>query len=123
MNSNAQQYLALGEEYIPRIKSGEQVIDEVITHFDFDKVQTAMKALRWTYVGDPEPPTIEVLRANARTLLQAVLEEREEGLEHQMGGFCASLYPGAAVRLGFTVTSSVAYLQADIPSTEGVKSR
>lgn len=115
MNTISQQFLALGEEFIPRYKTSEEVIEEVMAGFDFEKVLVVMKALRWGYRGNPEPH-IDALREAARTVLQTTLEEREEGVEHQMGGFSASWHPGDGVLLCFKVTSSFAYLEADAPA-------
>ena len=114
MNTNTQQYLSLGDEFIPWIRTTSELIDEVIANFDFRKVETAMKALRWSYSGDEDSPSLEALRNTARTLLESVLAEREEDVEHRMGGFTASWHTDGGVSLRFTVASSFVCVEADL---------
>ena len=105
MKKDDQQYLPLGDLVLPRVDSNQEMIDEVINHFDFERVRTVMSAVGWTYFGEPEAPSIEMLQAKARDLLDAVTEEKEEGVELQSGGFRASWYPDDSILLTFVVVS------------------
>ena len=111
MKKDDQQYLPLGDLVLPRVDSNQEMIDEVITRFDFLRVQTAMRALGWSYFGEPEAPSVEMLQAKARDLLEAATEEKEEGFELQSGGFRASWYPDGSILLTFVVASGHASMR------------
>ncbi len=118
MKNNSQQYLPLGDLVRPRVDFNQAMIDEVISRFDFQRVQTVMDAVGWTYFGESEAPSIQTLRANARELLEAVIEEKEEGFESQSGGFRASWYPDDSILLTFVVASGHACKGDVIPLPE-----
>lgn len=105
MKKDDQQYLPLGDLVLPRVDADQEMIDEVINHFDFLRVQTAMQALGWSYFEESEAPSIETLQTKARYLLEAVTEKKEKGVELQSGGFRASWYPGGSILLTFVVVS------------------
>jgi hypothetical protein len=48
-----------------------ETIDRVIQDFDFDRAQTTMRALNWTWAGSKDVPTIRVMEREARRLLRA----------------------------------------------------
>jgi hypothetical protein len=81
------------------------LVDQIIEGFDFSRVQKAMAALGWAYAGTDAPPPIETLKATARTLLENASSEKDEGVEFQCGGFCASWCNGDVLRLTFEVAS------------------
>jgi hypothetical protein len=123
MTNNSQQYLPLGDLVLPRVDYNRAMIDEVISRFDFQRVQTVMNAVGWTYFGEPEAPPIETLRAKARELLEGVTEENEEGFELQSGGFRASWYPDDSILLTFVVASGHASKGDVIPLPEPTVAR
>ena len=85
------------------------LVDAIIEGFDFLRVQTAMAALGWAYVGADAPPSIELLKATARRLLENAALEKDEGVQFQCGGFCASWCNGDALFLTFEVASAHAH--------------
>lgn len=63
----------------PEIATLEDMIDEIIEHFDFDKVQTAMAALDWKWGSTQEglsSPTIKELKKAARERLENAAKAR-----------------------------------------------
>jgi hypothetical protein len=63
-------------------------IQEILTHFDFQKVQTAMKALNWTWYGSNGTPTIDEMRATALNLLRSATKDlSEDYYSSSTGGF------------------------------------
>ena len=77
-----------------------QMIDDIMDNFEFDKVQTAMEALDWQWAGKGIP-SIEQLRETAVYLLKSAAELRldayldsywEEGIINSTGGFQATAY-------------------------------
>ena len=72
-----------------------QMIDDILDEFDFDKVHKAMKALDWRWVGTGVP-TIDELRNGAHHLLRGAANSRLyefkhehwlEGIQNSTGGF------------------------------------
>jgi len=55
-------------------KTMEQMVNETIENFDFDKVQLTMKALNWTWWGDRTIPTKERMIDTAKGLLNGAME-------------------------------------------------
>jgi len=73
-----------------------QMIDEIIDEFDFNRVQRAMDYLNWKWVG--ESVTVDMLKEEARRLLKGAAEARlgdyknthwEQGIINATGGFQA----------------------------------
>lgn len=63
----------------PQIATLEDMIDEIIEHFDFGKVQTAMAALDWKWgstQGGPSLPTTKELKKAARERLEDAAKAR-----------------------------------------------
>lgn len=123
MTKNSQQYLPLGDLVLPQVDYDQAMIDEVISRFDFQRVQIVMNAVGWTYFGETEAPSVETLRAKARDLLEAVIEECEEGFELQSGGFRASWHPDDSILLTFVVASGHATKGDVIPLPEPTAAR
>ena len=48
----------------------QKQIDEIMDHFDFDKVAKVMDFLKWTWHGSEFSPEVYELRARARDLLK-----------------------------------------------------
>lgn len=72
MTNDCQPYLPLGDVVLPQPDPTPQLVEEVMNRFDFQRVQTAMRALGWTYFSETESPSLETLRATARHLLESV---------------------------------------------------
>ncbi len=105
MTDICQPYLPLGDVMLPQPDPTPQLVEEVMIRFDFQRVQTAMRALGWTYFNEAESPSLDTLRATARQLLNTVAEAKEAFVEHQSGGFRACWYPAGTVALTFVVES------------------
>ena len=54
MTANSQPYLPLGDIVLPQPDPTPQLVDEVMNRFGFERVQTAMRALGWTYYNETE---------------------------------------------------------------------
>ena len=94
------------------------MVNEVLAHFDFDKVKQTMDALDWTWRGSKETPTIQELKEEAERLLNNAIdqvlstknEERHEvGWIAATGGFKAMAWKTkkgklAKVQLEFIVS-------------------
>lgn len=61
--------------------------DEIIKHFDFEKVHKTMVTLNWTWQDSPEPPTIGELVLTAQELLTDLVEKNHTAIG--TGGFMA----------------------------------
>jgi hypothetical protein len=77
-----------------------QMIDDIMDNFDFDKVQTAMEALDWQWASKGVP-SIKQLKETAVYLLKSAAELRledyleshwEQGIINSTGGFQATAY-------------------------------
>jgi hypothetical protein len=77
-----------------------QMIDDILDEFDFNKVHKAMEALDWRWVGTGVP-TIDELRNGAHHLLRGAANSRLyefknehwlEGIVNSTGGFQATAY-------------------------------
>jgi hypothetical protein len=77
-----------------------QMIDDIMDNFDFNRVQTTMDALDWQWAGE-EVPSIDRLRETAVYLLKGASKLRlgeyldsywEEGIINGTGGFQATAY-------------------------------
>ena len=66
-----------------------EIIEEFLDEFDFDKVQKTMEALEWTRHNTyPETPRISQLRKLARSLMKSCVEHEEYTIA--TGGFFVS---------------------------------
>jgi len=94
------------------------MINEVLAHFDFEKVHTVMKALNWTWAGGADVPTINDLKEWAEQRMESAIEQAvsPKNKEHHnigwvsnSGGFKAMAWKTkkgklARVQLEFIVT-------------------
>lgn len=86
------------------LKRQQEVIDEVMDWFDFDKVHKAMKALEWKWAGCLNGvPEVPELRKKARELLKYCLEAPKDTYTGT-GGFVAEKR-GDLLFLRFEVSS------------------
>lgn len=51
----------------------DQRIEAILNNFPFDRVGTAMAALKWSWGEDSGPPTETTMRSTARRLLRRIL--------------------------------------------------
>jgi hypothetical protein len=105
MPNECQPYLPLGDVVLPQPDLTPQLVDQVMNGFDFQRVQTAMRALGWTYFNETDSPALETLRDTARHVLESVAQEKDAFVEEQIGGFRACWYPAGTVALTFVVES------------------
>jgi hypothetical protein len=77
-----------------------QMIDEIMDEFDFNRVQRTMDYLNWQWAGEGVP-TIESLKKSAERLLRGAAEARlgqykdthwEQGIINSTGGFQAMAF-------------------------------
>lgn len=69
-------------------KTNQELIDEILDNFEFEKVHKVMTFLDWRWVG--VLPDVADLRAQARKLLKECLKFRGEKPRHiETGGFMA----------------------------------
>jgi hypothetical protein len=72
----------------------QDVINQIISNFDFEKVHKVMILLNWAWSKTyPEVPTIGILVLTAKELLEDVLAE-EDGTTIETGGFEAQRFNG-----------------------------
>ena len=64
-----------------------ETIMDCLDEFNFDKVQSVMFHLNWTYSDSKDVPTVEYLRKQARKYLMAVTKE---ALETKSENICAT---------------------------------
>ena len=70
----------------------EIMIDDIIKHYNFQKVQDVMIFLNWTWVGSLESPSINELKNKAREELNNVYdlsEKHQDNASIMVGGFRA----------------------------------
>ena len=72
-------------------KSMEDKIEEIIEHFDFEKVLDVMKHLdwKWSIGNENRTPNIPELKSRARDVLQDVVDDQHTFWSISTGGFCA----------------------------------
>lgn len=94
------------------------MINEVLAHFDFEKVRTVMDALNWKWFDTADIPTIAELKESAEQRMESAIkqvldpnnkEHRDIGWISASGGFKATAWKTkkdklAKVRLEFIVT-------------------
>ena len=75
-------------------------IEDILDHFDFEKVRKAMVALDWKWASVGDVPSIADMRKTARTLLRYCEEYVGDDAYYYTatGGFwaCVRQYPGDA---------------------------
>jgi hypothetical protein len=82
----------------------QELIDEILDQFDFEKVHLTMKALGWEWmdVGVPEAPN---LRKSARRLLQEATKSPSPYSKISSGGFVVEKDVDGFLELRFEVSS------------------
>lgn len=82
-------------------------IDDIMDNFNFNKVETVMKATNWTWVSTHGVPVEHELRKQARELLKSVSQHyvSELGFRYAIstGGFKATKYYDGELELEFIV--------------------
>ena len=70
-------------------KNENEIIEELLDEFDFNRIQKTMEALEWTWHNTyPEIPRIGQLRKLARSLMKSCIEHEE--YTTTTGGFFVS---------------------------------
>ena len=105
MTDNCQPYLPLGDAVLPLPDPTPELVEQAMKRINFERIQTAMQAVGWTYWSESEAPSIETLRAKARGLLETVADEKQDGVELHSGGFRASWYFPNTLVLTFVLES------------------
>ena len=82
-------------------------IDDIMDNFNFNKVETIMKATNWTWASTHGVPVEHELRKQARELLKSVSQHyvSELGFRYAIstGGFKATKYYDGELELEFIV--------------------
>ena len=80
-------------------------IDDIMDNFDFNKVETVMKATNWTWASTHGVPVEHELRKQARELLKSVSQHyvSQLGFRYAIstGGFKATKYYDGELELEF----------------------
>lgn len=80
-------------------------IDDIMDNFDFNKVETVMKATNWTWASTHGVPVEHELRKQARELLKSVSQHYVSELDFRYaistGGFKATKYYDGELELEF----------------------
>lgn len=86
----------------------DQRIEALLDNFPFDRVGTAMAALKWSWGGDSGPPTETTMRSTARRLLRRIAEtppSQAVDLAISSGGFRVRKSDNGELALEFVVES------------------
>jgi hypothetical protein len=59
---------------IPLLKIEEELIDEVLKEFNFDKCKSVMEHLHWGWGFDNQVPTIQEMKESARNRINTAIE-------------------------------------------------
>jgi hypothetical protein len=90
---------------------GVNKIEYILENFDFHRVQTTMKALKWKYfniqTGNYYEPSIDAIRSTARKVLSTAAFEEKTAAS---GGFFAQRYKGGYLHLLFYVEEETTFL-------------
>jgi len=105
MTDICQPYLPLGDVVLPLPDPTPELVEQAMKRINFERIQTAMQAVGWNYWGEAEAPSLETLRAMARSLLETVADEKRDGVEIHSGGFRASWYSPNTLVLTFVLES------------------
>jgi hypothetical protein len=105
MTDKCQPYLPLGDVVLPLPDPPPELVEQTLKRINFERIQTAMKAVGWTNWSESKAPSIDSLRAMARRLLETVAEEKQDGVELHCGGFRASWYLPNNLVLTFVLES------------------
>ncbi len=82
------------------MKTKEEQIENIMQNFKWLHVAKAMKVLNWTWYSSKACPTVDEMKAHARSLLLDVCKPKLTGC--RSGGFYASR-DGKLLRLEFVV--------------------
>lgn len=66
----------------PLLKTEEELIDEVLKNFNFDKCKLVMDYLNWIWGFEGQVPTIEQLRQSAKNRINNAIEGIREDKKH-----------------------------------------
>ena len=92
--------------------SRDDMVEEIMSNFDFEKVKKIMDYLDWRWRNDTTTPTIKELRKTALDCLN-VVKYKDEYSTCSTGGFCACFEPfdGGTIKLSFNLTED--YISED----------
>ena len=82
-------------------RTTDDMINEIMNEFDFDKVQRTMKALNWKWASVSGVPTTGDIRRRARAQLREAVERKTRA---SSGGLVAEWNPHG-LRLSFELAS------------------
>lgn len=84
----------------PLHKKEQEIIDNILNEFDFEKCHRVMKFLNWTWGFNPNPPSVNELRKSAKdrfnNAIEGILTEKSHSHHYRYscssGGLKASVW-------------------------------
>lgn len=64
------------------LKVEQELVDEIIEQFNFEKCKLVMDHLNWTWRFNPQPPTIQELKQSARNRIEDAIEGLKSSKKH-----------------------------------------
>lgn len=85
----------------------QQLIDEILDQFDFEKVKKVMDALNWTWAMGTKAhvPDTPELRKKAREMLWGLVRSRRQSRRIKAGGLVVEKDDDGTLELRFEVTA------------------
>jgi len=82
-------------------------VENILDHFDFEKVHAYMRISKWTYRGEGLPSLNEI-KGTARMLVEKAIYSEEENYSTGTGGFWVFKYE-YGIKLIFAIDTSSNY--------------
>jgi hypothetical protein len=95
--------------YYENLELSEKQIEYILDEFNFEKIQSVMKHLNWSYFYTNCPPSLDVLREAAKNHLESAYDYAQKHKSKEVvycgsGGFRAEYYPDVnCFRLSFVI--------------------
>lgn len=87
-----------------RLCNKQEIIDEIMDFFDFERVHKVMEALNWTWTAtNGNVPEVCQLRRQVRSMLNLLIDKNLESLE--TGGFSVTKDSNGYIKCSFIVDS------------------
>lgn len=99
--------------------SKQDLIDEILDQFNFERVHKVMEALNWWWYGEENGvPNIAALRKKARELLKDCADSPRKNYYCSIGGFAAEKQEGDTLILEFIIADWRTWDSYDPAETE-----
>ena len=81
----------------PLHKKEQEIIDNILNEFDFEKCHRVMEFLNWTWSYNPSPPSIHELRSSAKdrfnNAIEGILTAKDHSHHHRYSCSSGGLKP------------------------------